>query len=789
MKAVIMAGGEGTRLRPVCAGRPKPMVSLLDRPVMEHTIRLLKKNGITEICATLQYLPQVITSYFGDGREFGVDLRFFIEEEPLGTAGSVKNCAAFLGNDDFLVISGDAVCDFNLREGIEFHAARRAEATLFLYRSASPLEYGLVLTEKDGTIRRFIEKPAWGQVVTDMVNTGIYILGAGVLDLIPTGTSYDFGKDLFPKMLRDGRRLYGYAAKGYWCDIGDCDAYLACTADVLSGKVKLEIEAPRISPGLWSASDIPKSVDLVPPCYIGKNVTIGEGSLLGPHTVVEEGSNIGRRSLVQRSVISSAEIGDRATLYGAILCRGAKVKQGAVLNEGSVLGEGAVMGERSVLTERVRVWPEKQVPADCRLTENLTTGALRNVLRFGDGGVMRGEMNLDMTPSVCLAVGSALSKWGQVGISYVGGEGARLLAQAIGCGVCAGGAVAVVHDAPCESTAAWAGRNRGWKASVFVRQEEERIWLRFLDEGGLPIPRAEERRIEGVLLRGELTLASSRRVGQLRHAPGVRSEYLGEVVERARIFQGPLGFCSVSVQGIDQESLLLREALRRLGCIVTDGKPGTPVFSPEHGGLRLTAIDESGIPLPPERILALLCMIRFENGVKAVAVTQWAPAAIESIAQVYGAKVFRLGRDGEAAEELYREQDWLHDGIFAAVHICARMGAAGESLHTLNSRLPRFFLERREIPLSCDRGAVMRALAEGSKTRVDAGRDGLHVRMGAGWVHIMPLSRRQALRIVGESMDSETASELCALFERKARQIEEKERADGGEERFLEGGA
>ena len=398
MKAVIMAGGEGARLRPISSEKPKPMVPLLDKPVMEHAIRLLKQNGITDICATLQYMPQAIISHFGDGSEFGVNLRCFVEREPLGTAGSVKNCAPFLDGEAFLVISGDAVCDFDLRSSIAFHRAKKAEATLLLFRSATPLEYGLVLTEKGGGVRRFIEKPSWGQVVTDLVNTGIYILNTGVLDLIPQGTSCDFGKDLFPRMLKEGRRLYGYMAKGYWCDVGDSGAYLDCAADVLSGKVKLEIEPPRVSPGIWSASELPKSVTLVPPCYIGKNVTLGEGALIGPHTVLEAGSVVGRRALVQRSVLSAATVGERATLYGAILCRGACVKAGAVLNEGTVLGEGAVVGERAVLAERVRVWPGKQVPPDCRQTENLTAGALRSILRFGDGGVVQGDLNLEITP-------------------------------------------------------------------------------------------------------------------------------------------------------------------------------------------------------------------------------------------------------------------------------------------------------------------------------------------------------------------------------------------------------
>ena len=227
MKAVILAGGEGTRLRPLSLGLPKPMTPLFDRPVMAHILHLLRRHGITEIAVTLQYMPQAVTGYFGDGSEFGVRLHWFIEEEPMGTAGGVKRCMSFLGDEDFLVISGDAVCDLDLSAALAFHQARRPAATLVLYRHPTPLEYGLVLTDGDGRVERFIEKPSWGQVLTNMVNTGIYLLTAEAMAAVPQGRPCDFGKELFPALLERGADLRGFAPAGYWRDMGDCAAYLA----------------------------------------------------------------------------------------------------------------------------------------------------------------------------------------------------------------------------------------------------------------------------------------------------------------------------------------------------------------------------------------------------------------------------------------------------------------------------------------------------------------------------------------------------------------------------------
>lgn len=204
MKAVILAGGEGLRLRPISAGLPKPMVPFLDRPVLEHVIGLLKRHGITDLALTLQAMPQTVASWLGDGAELGVKLTYFVEREPLGTAGSVKRCMSWLGEEDFLVISGDIITDIDLTEAAGFHRASRAAATLVLCRHSSPLEYGQVLTGDDGKVRSFVEKPAWSQVLTDTVNTGIYFLTAKAMEGVPEGTAYDFSRDLFPRLLEQG---------------------------------------------------------------------------------------------------------------------------------------------------------------------------------------------------------------------------------------------------------------------------------------------------------------------------------------------------------------------------------------------------------------------------------------------------------------------------------------------------------------------------------------------------------------------------------------------------------
>src|SRR4051795_10237945 len=225
MKAVIMAGGEGTRLRPLTSNQPKPMMPLANRPMMEHIVRLLKEHGFDEIVVTLAFLPQAIRTYFGDGSEFGVRMVYATEETPLGTAGSVRNAKDEL-DEPFLVISGDVLTDIDLSELVAVHERKGSLATLALKAMENPLEFGIVITREDGSIERFLEKPTWGQVFSDTINTGIFILEPEIFDFIPDGQAVDFSSEVFPALLEADKPMYGAVAEGYWEDVGTLEAYL-----------------------------------------------------------------------------------------------------------------------------------------------------------------------------------------------------------------------------------------------------------------------------------------------------------------------------------------------------------------------------------------------------------------------------------------------------------------------------------------------------------------------------------------------------------------------------------
>ena len=306
MKAVIMAGGEGTRLRPLTSNLPKPMMPLANRPMMEHIVNLLKDHGFDDIVVTVAFLPQAIRTYFGDGESLGLEMDYSIEEQPLGTAGSVGLAKERL-TDTFLVISGDALCDVDLTALVEAHRAKGAAVTIGLKSVDNPLEFGIVVTDDDGRVERFLEKPSWGQVFSDTINTGIYVLEPEVLRHVPDDRPYDFSKELFPHLLEMGRPIYGHVLDGYWQDVGTLEQYRQANFDALDGAVQLEIPGLRLRGNVWVSEDvdIDQLEPVVGPAFIGVNSRIADAASVGAYSVLTRGVIVREGARVTRTVIDA----------------------------------------------------------------------------------------------------------------------------------------------------------------------------------------------------------------------------------------------------------------------------------------------------------------------------------------------------------------------------------------------------------------------------------------------------------------------------------------------------
>ena len=531
MKAVIMAGGEGSRLRPLTIRRPKPMVPVVDRPAIVHIIELLKKHGITEVVITLQYLATVIQEYLGDGTQYGIKIHYTVEESPLGTAGSVRQGIEWL-DDTFMVISGDALTDFDLSAAVKYHKQKKAMATLVLKRMPNPLEYGVVIIEDDGRVRQFQEKPSWGEVFSDTVNTGIYILEPKLFDYYEAGQVFDFSNNLFPILLEKGDPMYGYVADGYWCDVGSIPDYMTASADYLEGQVSV----PRLGKemekgsGIWAEEEveIARDASITGPIFLGRGVKVKAGATIKGPSVIREFTTIDTRATIDRAVIwRNCYVGERAEVRGAILQTQVNVKTQAMIFEGAVIGDGTIIGNGAVIHPNVKIWPDKEVESGATVTTSIIWGAQGRRSLFGRWGVT-GLVNVDLTPEFAAKLGAAyggmLTKGSTVTVNRDSHYTPRMIKRAIIAGLPSAGInVLDLRNVPIPVARHYT-RVIGAAGGVHVRInpfDARVVDVKFFDRRGLDLDKATERKVEGLFFREDFRRVYLEDVGRIDYANDV----------------------------------------------------------------------------------------------------------------------------------------------------------------------------------------------------------------------------------------------------------------------------
>jgi mannose-1-phosphate guanylyltransferase / phosphomannomutase len=769
MKAVIMAGGEGTRLRPLTCDLPKPMARLCGRPVIEHIVDLLGRNGVDEAAVTLRYLPELIKNNFPDGEYCGVSLRFIEEDEPLGTAGGVVRAASGF-NDDFIVVSGDAMCDFNLKAAMDFHHEKGAAATLVLSRVADPREYGLVVTDPSGAVKGFVEKPGWAQAVTDAVNTGIYIISKDVLSLIPSGQPYDFAKDLFPLMLGRGMKVFGFEAEGYWCDIGDIGAYTSCQCDMLDGLVGCDFADPSQN-GIYHKGQVPSgNFSVMPPVYIGEGVRIGDFSVIGPFAVIDDDCTVGVGATIKNSVIlPGTYVGDHCELRGALVCAGASLKRRAGMYEGSVAGAGSIIGADASVSPGVRIWPGKTVEDGARAAANIKTGCAHHGI-FDDEGIT-GEVGADVTPESCACIGAAAGSVfdeGRIGVGCDGSVAGANLKNAATAGILSAGAEVCDFGSGFESLFNFAVRFFGLDMGIFVRMSGNRAVIKLLEAGGLGVGRGAERKIESAVSSGDIRRCGANEYREPFLMPGIKAFYQREMLKNA-----PKGFDTpVMVKSPNREiQKLLSQVLRDCGCHETaNAADGAIRVHIDASGEHASFFCEDGTFLNPAQTLVIGCIAAFENG-EDVSLPYDAPNVIDTIADNYGRHVLHYldcPADKSDAEErrLAAKQTWVRDGIENSLRVMSYARTRGKTLAELKSGLPEFAVSVKAVSCTVNPGLLLRRLAAGIPPQPS---EGVVLSRSNGRVFVSPLKRGTGLRIIAEACNMEAAGELCADIERELR--------------------
>ncbi|HQN48957.1 MAG TPA: sugar phosphate nucleotidyltransferase, partial [Caldisericia bacterium] len=524
MTGVILAGGFGTRLRPLTINIPKPMVPIANKPILHHIIKLLKKNGIKDLIIILYHQPELIKDYFKDGEKFGVNIKYIISDEDLGTCGATALAKEYL-KDDFLVISGDILTDFNLSEIINFHLKKKSIATITLTRVSNPLQYGIVITTEDGKIVRFLEKPSWGEVFSDTINTGIYILNPKIFDFVPEKKEFDFSKNLFPLLLKKELPIFGYISSGYWKDIGNVKEYKIAHEDIIKGQVDIEIEgerASRIGSDIWMAEDckIKNIKNLLGTVVLGNNVKIGNSrifnSFIGDNVEIEDGVEISDSIIWENTKIKK-----ECKISDSILCKKVFIDEKTTLEGENIVSDECNIGKYVTLKKGVFIWPSKIVTDNSIVTHSLVWGKSWSTSLFGSYGII-GANNVEVTPEFAAKIGCAygtiLGKGSEVFTGRDVDKSSRMLKRAMIAGLISTGVNVQDLRATPVPILRFAIRTQGSSGGVHVKRspfDPHLTNIKFFDKEGFDLSVSMEQNIERIFFREEFYRGNIEEIGTI----------------------------------------------------------------------------------------------------------------------------------------------------------------------------------------------------------------------------------------------------------------------------------
>lgn len=834
MKAVVMAGGEGTRLRPLTCYHPKPMVPVVNRPVVEHIIELLRNHGITEIILTLHYLAEEVVTYLGDGSDFGVSITYSVEDEPLGTAGSVKQVEHLL-TEPFLIISGDALTDLNLSEIVAFHQSNRAIATLTLVRVENPLEFGVVIVDEEGKVRRFLEKPGWGEVFSDTVNTGIYVIDPAVFKLMQTNKVYDWSKDIFPVLLAKSERLFGYVANGYWCDIGNLQQYRQAQYDVLEGKVKTSVLGHRVRKDVWVGegteidprSEIQGRVVIGKNCRIKARAVINELSVIGDNCIIEEGA------LVNRSVLwNNTYIGRRSKLSGCCVCRSTTIKGNAIISEGVVIGDQCFIGQGALVHSQVKVWPEKRIEAGATVNMSLIWGAKWPGSLFGVQGIS-GVANIEITPEFAMKLGAAygasLDKSAVVITSRDMHRSSRMINRSIICGLISVGVNVLDYRAMPTPVSRYAIAKSQAQGGVHVKlspRDPRSLLVEFIDSHGVNIDKFTERKIENIFFREDFRRTTMEEVGAIDFPSRAIDHYMEgyfNLIDAQLIKK--TSFKVVMDYAYGTSSLVLPLLLGRLGCdTVTlnaylDAERGKQVrlekgkaltqlshivttLSADFGlwvdvdGEKFVLIDEYGRIISGFQLLCLVtAMFMSVNPGAVIAAPLNAPLALSNLVKQHGGKLIYSKADprslmvsvlsnkevGFAGDKeggfIFSQFLPAFDAMFAFGKLMEIMAKSKMTISQFLEEVPPFYLASQSMECTWqDKGRIMREIIE------DAGENRIELIDGVkiypddkSWELVLSDPAEPLLHLHAEGETHERAQSLVEEFKQRIERLRSKE--------------
>ncbi|MFC4587773.1 mannose-1-phosphate guanyltransferase [Sphaerisporangium corydalis] len=829
MKAVVMAGGEGTRLRPMTANQPKPLLPVVNRPIMEHVLRLLKRHGFTETVVTVQFLAALVRNYFGDGDELGMSLHYATEEIPLGTAGSVKNAADKLRDERFLVISGDALTDIDLTDMIRFHEENGAMVTIGLKRVPNPLEFGIIIVDEQGRVQRFLEKPTWGQVFSDTVNTGVYVMEPEVLDEVAPGVPVDWSSDVFPKLLARGAPLYGYVTGGYWEDVGTHESYLKAQADALSGRVRLDADGFELSPGVWVAEGASVDPDAIlkGPLYIGGYAKVEAGAEIREYTVIGDNVVVKEGAFLHRAVVhDNVYIGPSAHLRGCVIGKNTDVMTGARIEENAIVGDECVIEAEAYVSSGVKIYPFKTIEAGAVVNTSVIWESRGQRSLFGPRGVS-GLVNVEITPELCVRLASAYATTLKKGASVITSRDSSRAARALKRAVISALTASAINVLDLEATPLPVARfhtsNETASGGIALRTtpgDPQSVDIIFMDENGADLSQGAQRKLERVFSRQEFRRAFPGEIAELSFPAravedytrellrwidmsGVRDAEMKVVIDCAGgtsslVLPSLLGRVGVDVLTVNNrlddasptETLAERRRdLQRLAELVGSSRAAFGVrFDPV--GERISLVDEMGQLISEERAqLVVLDLVAAERRGGRVALPVTTTRVAEQVCRFHGAQVQWTSTALDALTSAAADPELIFaadgrggfivpefaptvDGLAAFLRILGLVARTRLSLSQIDARIPQAKMLKRTVPTPwAAKGAVMRSVVEAADGYDLDTTDGVRVvEEDGGWALILPDPTEAVTHLWAEGDDLDIAQ---GLLERWARVVEQ----------------
>ncbi|HZS94439.1 MAG TPA: sugar phosphate nucleotidyltransferase, partial [Chloroflexota bacterium] len=717
--------------------------------------------------------------------------------------------------------SGDALTDFDLKGAIDAHKKTGAIATLVLYRVPNPLEYGVVVTAEDGRIRQFQEKPSWGEVVTDTINTGIYVLDPKIFEYYEPRQVFDFSKDLFPLLLKEGLPIYGYVAGGYWTDVGSIEEYVRATRDVLAGKVEIDWGKATERDGIWreEGAYVDGSAELHAPLYLGHDVKIGPRVIVHGPSVIRDNTVVNDRAHIDRSIVwRNSFVGPQSEIRGSILGTECNVQANAVVFEGAVISDQTIVGRGAIVQPNVKIWPHKEVEAGAVVSASIIWGSAGRRVLFGRHGVS-GLINVDFTPEALARLGSAYGSTLRIGCDVTVTRDlavpSRMLGRALTSGLPSAG-VNVLDLAAVPTpvgrfytcvTDAVGGLHVG--VSTYDRTLAT---IRFFDQQGMDLPKSSQRKVESAYFREDFRRAHIDDIGETSYAPGVIERYTDAFLDRVdREAIARSGYRLVVDYSLGTTSDILPPILRALGAHVVDlnagrgqmqltrsvvereaavSQLGTIVSALRFdlgaiigpNGEELQIVDGRGQVISPMQVLAALaCLVYQRHEGAKVAVPVDAPTVFEQLAEQYDGKVLRSRLDPEALMTAAQKDVMLagdgrggiifpalhpsFDAMFSLVSMLQLLSNVHATLQEVVAGLPAWHVQETNVAAPWDKkGRVMRLLGEQYRERRVRTLDGIKIQLGQEWVLVLPDPDEPQFHLVAEANTDREARALVDKY-------------------------